>query len=85
MGYIENLPKEEGLWGVQSGNAIIVAPIAKSAACKKIMEHQEEVLSCGKKGAFNGVTLEEILYEMLGDIHQYFQNRRYISVVGRIL
>lgn len=47
--YIENLPKEEGLWGVQSGNAIIVAPIAKSAACKKIMERQEEVI-LQKKG-----------------------------------
>ena len=47
--YIENLPKEEGLWGVQSGNAIIVAPIAKSAACKKIMERQEEVI-LRKKG-----------------------------------
>jgi hypothetical protein len=42
--YIENLPKEEGLVGVQSGNAIIVAPIAKSAACKKIMERQEEII-----------------------------------------
>ena len=42
--YIENLPKEDGLIGVESGNAIIVAPIAKSAACKKIMERQEEVI-----------------------------------------
>ena len=49
VGYIENLPKEEGLWGVESGNAIIVAPISKSAACKKIMERQEEVI-LRKKG-----------------------------------
>ena len=42
--YIENLPKEDGIIGVLSGNAIIVAPIAKSAACKKIMEQQEEVI-----------------------------------------
>ena len=42
--YIESLPKEDGLIGVKSGNAIIVAPIAKSAACKKIMERQEEVI-----------------------------------------
>jgi hypothetical protein len=42
--YIENLPQEDGLIGVESGNAIIVAPIAKSAACKKIMERQEEVI-----------------------------------------
>jgi Capsular polysaccharide synthesis protein len=47
--YIEKLPKEEGLWGVQSGNAIIIAPIAKSAACKKIMDRQEEVI-LQKKG-----------------------------------
>ena len=44
LAYIENLPKEEGLIGVESGNAIIVAPIEKSAACKKIMERQEEVI-----------------------------------------
>jgi hypothetical protein len=37
------------LWGVQSGNAIIVATIAKSAACKKIIERQEEVI-LRKKG-----------------------------------
>ena len=49
INYIENFPKEEGLWGVKSGNAIIVAPIAKSAACKKIMECQEEVI-LRKKG-----------------------------------
>lgn len=49
LGYIENLPKEDGLWGVPSGNAIIVAPIAKSTACKKIMERQEEVI-LRKKG-----------------------------------
>ena len=42
--YIENFPQEEGLIGVESGNAIIVAPIPKSAACKKIMERQEEVI-----------------------------------------
>ena len=47
--YIENLPKEDALIGVKSGNAIIVAPIAKSAACKKIMERQEEVI-LQKKG-----------------------------------
>jgi hypothetical protein len=47
--YIENLQKEDGIIGVPSGNAIIVAPIAKSAACKKIMERQEEVI-LRKKG-----------------------------------
>jgi hypothetical protein len=47
--YIEKLPKEDGLIGVESGNAIIVAPIAKSAACKKIMDRQEEVI-LQKKG-----------------------------------
>lgn len=47
--YIENLPKEEGLVGIMSGNAIIVASIAKSSACKKIMERQEEVI-LRKKG-----------------------------------
>ena len=47
--YIENLPKEEGLIGVQSGNAIIVAPIEKSAACKKIIDRQEEII-LRKKG-----------------------------------
>jgi hypothetical protein len=49
LDYIENLPKEDALIGVESGNAIIVAPIAKSAACKKIMERQEEVI-LRKKG-----------------------------------
>ena len=47
--YIENLQKEDGIIGVPSGNAIIVSPIAKSAACKKIMERQEEVI-LRKKG-----------------------------------
>lgn len=47
--YIENLPQEEGVFGVESGNAIIVAPIAKSATCKKIMERQEEII-LQKKG-----------------------------------
>jgi hypothetical protein len=49
VAYIENLPKEDGLIGVESGNAIIVAPIAKSAASKKIMERQEEIILL-KKG-----------------------------------
>jgi hypothetical protein len=47
--YIEILPKEDGLIGVESGNAIIVAPIEKSAVCKKIMDRQEEII-LRKKG-----------------------------------
>jgi hypothetical protein len=47
--YIESLSDEDGLIGVESGNAIILAPNAKTVNCKKIMMHQEEVI-LQKKG-----------------------------------
>ena len=75
--YIENLPKEEGLVGVASGNAILVAPIAKSAACKKIMERQEEVI-LRKKGRLQW---SDIGGNLIRDVGVYSD----VSVVGRIV
>ena len=82
--YIENLPKEEGLIGVESGNAIIVAPIAKSAACKNIMERQEEII-LRKKGNLQWSDIGGNLIRNVGGYTGCFQNHRYISVVGRIV
>ena len=70
--YIENLPKEEGLWGVQSGNAIIVSPIAKSLACKKIMEYQEEVI-LQKKGRLNWSDIGGNLIRDVGGYTRFFE------------
>jgi hypothetical protein len=70
--YIENLPQEEGLCGVKSGNAIIVAPIAKSAACKKIMEYQEEVI-LRKKGRLNWSDIGGNLIQEVGGYTRIFE------------
>ena len=72
LGYIENLPKEEGLWGVQSGNAIIVAPIAKSAACKKIMDRQEEII-LQKKGRLQWSDIGGNLIQDIGGYTRFFE------------
>lgn len=72
INYIENFPKEEGLWGVKSGNAIIVAPIAKSAACKKIMECQEEVI-LRKKGNLNWSDIGGNLIQEVGGYTRIFE------------
>ena len=69
--YIENLPKEDRLWGVQSGNAIIVAPIPKSAACKKIMDRQEEVI-LQKKGRLQWSDIGGNLIRDIGGYTSFF-------------
>jgi hypothetical protein len=71
--YIENLPQEDGLIGVESGNAIIVAPIAKSAACKKIMELQEEVI-LRKKGLLQWSDIGGNLIRDVGGYTTVFPN-----------
>jgi hypothetical protein len=70
--YIENLPQEDELWGVKSGNAIIVAPIAKSAACKKIMVRQEEVI-LRKKGHLNWSDIGGNLIQEIGGYTRIFE------------
>jgi hypothetical protein len=70
--YIENLPKEDALWGVPSGNAIIFAPIAKSAACKKIMERQEEVI-LRKKGRLQWSDIGGNLIQDVGGYTRFFE------------
>jgi len=72
LGYIENLPKEDGLWGVPSGNAIIIAPIAKSLACKKILERQEEVI-LRKKGRLNWSDIGGNLIRDVGGYTRIFE------------
>lgn len=69
--YIENLPKEDGLIGVLSGNAIIIAPISKSAACKKIMERQEEVI-LKKKGRLQWSDIGGNLIRDVGGYTSFF-------------
>ena len=71
VGFIENLPKQDGLIGVQSGNAIIVAPIPKSAACKKIMEQQEEVI-LRKKGRLQWSDIGGNLIRDIGGYTSFF-------------
>lgn len=70
--YIENFPKEDGLIGVKSGNAIIVAPIAKSAACKKIMERQEEII-LRKKGRLQWSDIGGNLIRDVGGYTRFFE------------
>ena len=58
--------------GVQSGNAIIVAPIAKSAACKKIMDRQEEII-LRKKGLLQWSDIGGNLIQDIGGYTRFFE------------